>query len=183
MGALRDVDFTAYFVGEGYASEQLQLLAGRHGITEKVHFTGTIYDRQLLKNYYAAADLFLFPSLYDNAPLVVREAAALHTPSLLVEGSTAAEVIRDDVNGFLTKNDKTTMAAKIRHVMGDKTLRQIVGRNASKTVAQPWEEIIEKVKDRYIFLMQRKSRELSHNRYFRLPWPERIWPEPMFEPI
>lgn len=41
-------------------------------------------EREILKRYYVAADLFLFPSLYDNAPLVIREAAALGTPSVLI---------------------------------------------------------------------------------------------------
>ena len=49
----------------------------------------------------SAADLFLFPSMYDNAPLVVREAAMMGTPSVILKGSTASEVIVDGVNGFL----------------------------------------------------------------------------------
>ncbi len=180
LGALRDMEFTAYFVGQGYAAEQLKLLAGRYGIAERVHFTDTIYNRQLLKYYYAAADLFLFPSLYDNAPLVVREAAVVGTPSLLVEGSTAAEIICNGMNGFLTQNNKEAMAAKIRQVMADWCWRKAVGRAASKTIAQPWEDIIDTVQQRYMFIMQRKRRELERRQY-RIPWPERIWPEPALE--
>ncbi len=182
LGNLRDLDFTAYFVGQGYAAEQLKVLAEQQGIAEKIYFTGTIHDRQILKQYYAAADLFLFPSLYDNAPLVVREAAALQTPSLLVKGSTAAEVICDGVNGFLTENKKEVMAEKIRSIMVDQKLRQTVGVAASKTIAQPWEEIIDTVKQRYINIMQRKKRELSHKQD-RPNWLEKIWPEPVIEMI
>ncbi len=180
LGALRETDFTAYFVGQGYAAEQLEQLAGRYGIAGNVHFTGTIYDRQLLKNYYAAADLFLFPSLYDNAPLVVREAAAMHTPSLLVESSTAAEIIRDGINGFLTENNKNAMVSKIREVIADRAILRTVGRNASGSISRPWEDIIDTVKQRYVHIMQRKKSELLHKRC-HLPWPERIWPEPVFE--
>ncbi len=180
LGALRDMDFTAYFVGQGYAADQLKLLAGHQGIAEKVHFTGTIHDRQLLKCYYAAADLFLFPSLYDNAPLVVREAAAMRIPSLLVDGSTAAEIICDGVNGFLAQNNKEAMATKIRQVIADWCWRKAVGRAASKTIAQPWEDIIGTVQQRYIGIMERKSRELERKQY-RIPWVERIWPKPVSE--
>ena len=154
LGALREMDFTAYFVGQGYAAHQLELLSARLGIAEKVHFTGAIHDRQLLMRYYAAADLFLFPSLYDNAPLVVREAAAMSTPSLLVEGSTAAEIICDGVNGFLTQNNKDAMAAKIRQIISNRQLLNDVGHIASETVANSWEHIIGMVQQRYMHLIQ-----------------------------
>jgi glycosyltransferase involved in cell wall biosynthesis len=180
LGVLRDMDFTAYFIGQGYASDQLKKLAGRLGISEKVHFTGTIHDRHWLMRYYAAADLFLFPSLYDNAPLVVREAAAMKVPSLLVEGSTAAEIVCDGINGFLTQNNKEAMAAKIRQVMTDWRVRKAVGQIAAKTIALPWEKIIGTVQQRYIGIMQRKMRELERKQH-RIPWPEKIWPGPALE--
>ena len=126
--------------------------------------------------YYAAADLFLFPSLYDNAPLVVREAAAMHTPSLLTEVSTATEFICDEVNGFLTRNSKEAMAAKILRIIGDRILLQTVGDIAAEDIAQSWENIIEQVQQRYIGIMQRKMRELDRLNY-HIPWPERIWSE------
>jgi glycosyltransferase involved in cell wall biosynthesis len=155
LGMLRDMDFTACFVGQGYAINQLKSLAERQGIASRVCFTGTIHDRNLLKMYYAAADLFLFPSLYDNAPLVVREAAAMHTPSLLLEGSTAAEIICDGINGFLTQNNKNAMAAKIREIMSDHELLHAAGLNAAETVTQSWESIIETVRWRYETILQR----------------------------
>jgi glycosyltransferase involved in cell wall biosynthesis len=182
LGALRDMDYTAYFVGQGYAADQLKRLTGRYRIAEKVHFKSTIHDRQLLKHYYAIADLFLFPSMYDNAPLVVREAAAMNTPSLLIEGSTAAEIICDGVNGFLTQNNKEAMAAKIKEIMANRKLLNDIGYIASETIAISWESIISMVQQRYISIMQRKSREL-HCKQYRIPWWEKIWPEPALELI
>jgi glycosyltransferase involved in cell wall biosynthesis len=157
LGILRDMDFTAYFVGQGYAANQLKSLAKQQGIASQVHFTGTIHDRNLLKMYYAAADLFLFPSLYDNAPLVVREAAAMHTPSLLLEGSTAAEIIRDGINGFLTQNNKNAMAAKIRKIMSNPNLLRATGLNASTSITQSWENIIDAVRWRYEEIIRNKK--------------------------
>ncbi|MDR1864806.1 MAG: glycosyltransferase [Bacteroidales bacterium] len=179
LGLLRDMDFTAYFVGEGYAANQLKLLAERQGIAGKVHFTGVIYNRDLLKMYYAAADLFLFPSLYDNAPLVVREAAAMHTPSLLLEGSTAAEIICDGVNGFLTRNSSEAMAAKIRAIMTNPSLLRATGLHAATNITHSWKDIMEVVCRRYELVMQRKKHELYRKQH--IPWPARIWPEPLLD--
>ena len=81
LARMPDVPFKMFFVGTGYAAEEMKQLVSEKGLDDKVTFTGMLTDREAITRYYAAADLFLFPSLYDNAPLVVREAAALHTPA------------------------------------------------------------------------------------------------------
>ena len=156
LSYLKDVDYTLYFVGQGYARPVLERLFAEAGLSSRIKFTGPVYDREELKRYYAMADLFLFPSLYDNAPLVVREAASLHTPSLLLRGSTAAEVIRDQFNGFLSENGPELYARRIKEIlMQPETLKQ-AGENASLTLCRTWEEIVQEVKDRYIHLIRRK---------------------------
>ena len=149
-------DFIMYFVGQGYARPVLEKLADAYGLSAMVKFTGPIYDRGEMKRFYALADLFLFPSLYDNAPLVVREAAALHTPALLLEGSTAAEVIRDGYNGFLALNDPQHYGNKVKMLMSRPDLLAQAGTNASATLCRSWREVVEEVNDRYLHLLRRK---------------------------
>mgnify|MGYP001776216525 CR=1 FL=1 len=100
LARLRDRSWHMYFVGTGYAADELRRLAVSKGLESRITFMGMVTDRERLKRCYAAADLFVFPSLYDNAPLVVREAAAMGTPALLAEGSTAAGVLAAGINGF-----------------------------------------------------------------------------------
>ena len=69
-------------------------------------------------------------------------------------GATAAEIICDGVNGFLTQNNKEAMAAKIRQIISNRQLLKDVGHIASKTVANSWEKIIETVQQRYLHLIQ-----------------------------
>ena len=82
MDRLRDLPVRMSFIGTGYAVDDMNRLIKRFGLEGRVTLHGVISDRELLKCYYAAADLFLFPSMYDNAPLVVREAAMMGTPSV-----------------------------------------------------------------------------------------------------
>jgi len=70
-----------------------------------VIFTGAIYDREELRVYYTAGDLFIFPSLYDTNGIVVREAAACGVASVLIKGSCAAEGITHMRTGILTEDD------------------------------------------------------------------------------
>jgi glycosyltransferase involved in cell wall biosynthesis len=79
LALIRDLPFQMFFVGSGYAYQEMVDRVAERNLSHKIHFLGNVADRNVLKSYYTAADLFLFPSLYDNAPLVVREAAGLHT--------------------------------------------------------------------------------------------------------
>ena len=149
LALIKDKPFHLYMVGTGYAVHDIRVKIKELGLSQNVTMLGNIHDRERLKAIDAAADLFLFPSLYDNAPLVVREAAAMHTPSLMLQDSTAAEVIQPDINGFLTANDKHAYAARICQLMEHPELLQAAGKKASNTIARSWEDVIDEVILRY----------------------------------
>lgn len=159
VALLKDMPFRMFFIGTGYAASALQELARHLGLENRVSFLGRIIEREQLRRYYLAADLFLFPSRYDNAPLVVREAAALHTPSLMLEGSTASAVIRNGENGFLTTENTEEYAGRIRSILQDPDLLARVAQGASDSLARSWEDIAGEVADRYRNLMNRFSRK------------------------
>ena len=158
LARMTDVPFKMYFIGRGYAEQDMRNLVSRLGLDDKVTFTGNIGDRQLLTQYYAASDLFLFPSLYDNAPLVVREAAALHTPAVMAKGATASTILRDGENGFLVENDVSAMEGLLRQLIADPDRVHRVGLEASKSIVRSWEDCVGEALDRYNVLL--KSRNL-----------------------
>lgn len=158
VALLKDMPFRMFFIGTGYAENALKELARELGLEPKVSFLGRIIERERLRTYYLAADLFLFPSRYDNAPLVVREAAALHTPSLMLEGATASAVIRDGENGFLAPEDKSVYAESIRAILHDRDRLERVACGAAQTLARSWEDIADEVSQRYHSLIARYGR-------------------------
>ncbi len=153
LALLKDLPFRMYFVGVGYAAEAMKALVSERGLDDKVTFVGSITDRSRLTDYYAAADLFLFPSLYDNAPLVVREAAALHTPAVMAKGATASTILTDGCNGFLVDNDASEMAALLRSLSADREKIRKVGLEASRTIVRSWEDCVDEVIRRYNALL------------------------------
>lgn len=151
-------DFRMDFIGSGYASDEAMELSRTLGIEDKVHFHGIISDREILKSHYAAADLFLFPSFYDNAPLVVREAAALGTPAILLKDSTAAEVISDGNNGFLTERSPENYAEIISRLASERDIIKNAGIGARHSIVRSWEDVVGEVTDRYASIIKRKRR-------------------------
>lgn len=156
LGEIKDLPFKMFFIGTGYAKADLQELTDKLDLSSKVEFVGVITDREKIKEYYAAADLFLFPSIYDNAPLVIREAGAMQTPSVLIKGSSSAENITDNFNGFLTEDSTEAFSAKLRELFNSPKKIRIAGLNASQSIARSWESVTEEVLDRYKKLIQRK---------------------------
>ena len=155
---LRDLPVKMEFVGTGYAVGEMNDLIKRLNLEDKIRLHGVISDRETLKSYYAAADMFLFPSRYDNAPLVVREAAMMGTPAMLVEGSTAAEVVTDGFNGFLVEESPESYASKIRSLYADRDSVVRAAKGASSTLTRSWREVMEEVIQRYKEIIERYGR-------------------------
>ena len=151
------------FIGDGYASRELEKLVEGKGLKDKFKFHGVITERDKLSDFYAASDLFFFPSLYDNAPLVVREAAAMGTPSLLLKGSTASEVITDSYNGYLADRNVEEIADLITLLNKERKEILNVGLQARNTLVRSWENVVEEVIDRYEAAIKRNSMIGKHD--------------------
>ncbi len=149
------VPFRMNFIGNGYAFDDIKKRIEDYGLSDRVTLHGVIREREILSDYYAASDLFLFPSFYDNAPLVVREAAAMGTPAILLKGSTASEVINDKKNGFLTDKSPIRFAELIKHLHDDPQELKDVSAGARETLVRSWEDVVDEVSDRYDAIIRR----------------------------
>lgn len=145
--AQEDPRYMLLVVG-GCGNEEIEAYASQLGLDEHVRFLGKIEDRQLLFGLYAYANLLFFPSTYDNAPLVLREAALTALPTLLAEGSNAAEVVKDGVNGYTAPATVDAMAEKIRTIFSDGSL-PVVGEGAQKSIPIPWANIVSRAVSAY----------------------------------
>ncbi len=145
----RGVDFRMMFVGDGADREEIEAYAEELKLTEKCLFTGAIYDREELRVYYTAGDLFIFPSLYDTNGIVVREAAACGVPSVLIKGSCAAEGITDRRTGILTEDSPEAVAAELEYAAGHLEEIHQMGDHAMNEVYMSWETSIKNAYNRY----------------------------------
>ena len=162
LALIKDKPFQLFMVGTGYAVREIKHRIKQLGLRDNVTLLGNIHDREGLKRIYAAADLFIFPSLYDTCGLVVREAAAMHTPSLMLGNSTAATAIHDGVDGFLSPDNTQEYAQRILTLMEHPELVARVGTKASKTISRSWESVIEEVILRYRDIQE--SYKLKHGK-------------------
>ncbi len=153
--------FKMVFVGEGYARKRLESMVNRSFPSKEVAFLGVVKDRERLQRLLARADLLLFPSFYDNSPLIIREAAAFRLPTVVLEHSDAADGMKDGLNGFVARNTIEAYASKLHFLLEHPALVQKAGRGAFKTFCMPWKDIVEEVKERYLLLSARLGKAAS----------------------
>ncbi len=152
--------FQLVFAGQGRDKSKLAELAAQEGIRQMT-FTGHIADRELLDGLYMAASLFVFPSLYDTSGLVVREAAVMGIPSIVVENTAPAEVVTRGVNGLVCSNNAASLCGGIEHYLYEisETERASLRKEAQTSIPLPWDTVIAEVQRRYGDLIKRGKRQ------------------------
>ena len=144
----RGEDWFLVMAGSGKDEKEIEQYAASLNLADRVLFTGLIRDRDLLRGVYLNADLLFFPSVFDNAPLVLREAAVLGIPTLATAGSNAAGAIRKNVNGFTAVDTPKDMSEEIQRIFSEEDIQKI-GQCARETIPLSWEKLVPMVMERY----------------------------------
>lgn len=142
-------DFTLVLTGQGPDAKAIQEKVDELGLADRTVFTGHITEEPLLYGLYEAATLFLFPSLYDTSGMVVREAAAMETPSVVVRDTGAAEAVIDGQNGFLCDDSTQSLADTIQRAIDYPDITTAMGKDARKTIYASWSDIADAAILRY----------------------------------
>ena len=143
------IDFRMVFVGGGGDEREVKEYTNELRLSSKVIFTGAISDREKLRAWYCRADLFLFPSTFDTNGLVVREAAASDTASVIIADSCASEGVTDNRNGFLIEENPESLSSKLKELCASPERMKAVGKGAGDELYISWEDAVARANDRY----------------------------------
>jgi glycosyltransferase involved in cell wall biosynthesis len=121
-------------VGGGPSAASLEALARELGIGERVRFTGALPHEGALE-VMAGADLFVFASQTETQGLVLVEAMAAGVPVVAVGVAGAAEAVVDGESGLLVSPGPDPLAAGMRRLLADPTLRARLGRRGREIAA------------------------------------------------
>jgi len=131
-------------------------------LEERVTFLGFRRDVSTLMR---AADLFVFPSLYEACSLVVLEAMASGLPVITTPAAGSSEVITHGVDGVLLTDatDHRGLAAHIQALLDDTQRRQALGVAARQTALRyDWSKVMGDAED--ILLARAKIKNMVRNR-------------------
>ncbi len=98
-------------------------LIGEHGLAHQCHMIGPV-DAARLDRLYAAADLFVMPSLFEGYGMVIAEAMARGLPIVCTTGGAAAETAPDDAAIKVPPGDVAAFGEAVRRALDDHGLRR-----------------------------------------------------------
>lgn len=105
-------------LGDGPAKQDLEKVAKKLGIADRVTFTGNVSFAQV-PSYLKAADLFCFASVTETQGLVTMEAMAAGLPVVAVAATGTSDIMEHDEEGLLTSNDSEALAQGILQVLSN----------------------------------------------------------------
>ncbi|RJQ24049.1 MAG: glycosyltransferase family 1 protein [Nitrospiraceae bacterium] len=163
---LAENDFVALFMGSGFERKGVGALIeavkgmegpvkvlvvgkGKHPPVPNIIFCGPQKDNY---KYYAAADIFVFPTIYEPFGNVHLEALASGLPVITTKNSGAAEIIKDGAHGYVIPEpeDVRTIAEKIRFFMTNRDKLESMSANARQLAEEfTFEKHIEKIQALY----------------------------------
>jgi D-inositol-3-phosphate glycosyltransferase len=113
---------------------RLQQLVKEEDVTELVTFAGK-QNRDVLKYYYSAADIFITTPWYEPFGITPLEAMACGTPVIGSNVGGIKHSVEDGKTGFLVPpNDPDALAQKIYELISDPSLLLRMKRNAIRRV-------------------------------------------------
>jgi glycosyltransferase involved in cell wall biosynthesis len=137
------------FVGkETWYSKELHRVIDRSGIAGRVHCTGFVEDDELT-NFYAACDLFVFPSFYEGFGLPILEAMACGR-AVVCSGSTAMPEVANAAALLFDPNSTEEMTRAMADVLLNPELRLRLERlGAHRAALFSWERAAQRTLDVY----------------------------------
>lgn len=135
---LSTVPFEIEVVGTGAAQTELNALASKLGVSDLIHYVGTVsYDK--LEQSYQYADIFVLTSLSEGMPSVILEAMGCGLPIIASDVGGNNEIVKEGENGFLIQGDDIeTLAQRLATLINEPTLRQAQGKR-SRELAQQYD--------------------------------------------
>lgn len=129
----------------GYGFKEISQKVESLGLSQHVIFLGYVPEGDLIK-FYNAADLFVFPSLYEGFGLPPLEAMACGSPVVSSNTSSLPEVIGDagitldpdDCGGFTEAMYQILVSESLKDEMREKSLKRAKQFSWEKTARETW---------------------------------------------
>ena len=118
-------------------------------LTDKILFTGPLYEKSKLEAY-VDADVYVLPSVYEVFGITLLEACACGTPIITTKNGREFDWIEDKV-GYIIEYDIGKLRDVIIRVLSDEGLRRRFGERGKKLVRDMfgWDNVAKEMEEVY----------------------------------
>ncbi|GAA0671472.1 glycosyltransferase family 4 protein [Natronoarchaeum mannanilyticum] len=128
-------EYDLVVAGSGPYRDQLERIAERVGVADRVHFEGFVADDRL-PSLYAGASVYVSLSAFEAFGMTVQEAIAAGTPCVVREAGALAEWAYRDGVASITSDEHDAVAAGIRSVRCEST---------DPSTVNDWNDVVSKI--------------------------------------
>ena len=118
-----------HLVGDGESRPEMEVLAKELGIGDAVTFHGM---QSNVYPYLHDADIFVLPSIYEGIPMTIIEAMGTGLPIAASRVGGIPGLLGGGESGMLIENDDDAIAAALKTLVLDQSLREAYGRKAKE---------------------------------------------------
>ncbi len=155
-------------VGDGPERDNLEDLAARSGLADRVLFAGMVPHDEVV-GYLTAADVFVTASVTEVHPLSLIEALACGLPLVGIDSPGVGDTIIDGENGILCRNDLAAFTANLTRLIADRDLRLAMAGRARESAAKyDIQRTSRLVEEQYLELINRPRSDEA--RFLRQLW-------------
>ena len=136
-------------IGDGPQMNELKNKINEDNLSKNIILTGEIEHTKLIKsNFYKESYTFVTASLSETQGITLMEAQANGLPSVGIDAAGSRDLIKNNYNGFLVKENKKSFADAIIKILSDErlfirmkknTLKEIKNHELSAVISE-WEK-------------------------------------------
>ncbi|MBC7894422.1 MAG: glycosyltransferase family 4 protein [Cytophagaceae bacterium] len=139
-------------IGDGPERPRLEQLARDAGVAAHVDFRGRVTDEELRRSY-AAADVFVLPSVFDarqdteGLGVVLLEAMNYAVPVIASDIGGITDIVQHEHTGLLVApGDETALANALTRVLADPSLARTLGESGRRLLRETfsWDRIVDR---------------------------------------
>lgn len=124
-------------VGDGYLKAELEKEAQKRNLDQQIIFVGLV-EAEEIKNYYAAGDIFVYASKSETQGMIITEAMYMGLPIVAVKATGIESLVEENVNGFLTAEEKNKFIEAVQKLLDDAALRQKMSTESSRIAREKY---------------------------------------------
>lgn len=121
----KHLDWTARFVGgmdfDSAWTASLKNKVSAYGLEQRILFIGNVADSA---SEYAAADLFVLPSLFEGYGMAFAEALSFGLPVVAAQAGAVPDVVPKSAGILVAPSDSIALADALQQLLTDKDLRK-----------------------------------------------------------
>lgn len=123
--------------GEGYLREEIENIISDNNMQERIILPGLIL-RDELKDYFSAADIFVYSSVSETQGNILSEAMYAGVASVAVNSTGSCDLVEHEKTGLLVPHDKDEFSVAVEKLTLDDGMRKAFGQESMRLAKEKY---------------------------------------------